>query len=148
MRTLLLELRPAALAEAELGELLRQLAEAMTGRTRVPVTLTVKGRRALPPDVQIALYRLAQESLNNVARHAEAGAVAMSLRSGPEGVEIRVGDDGRGFDMARVAPDHLGLRIMRERADAIGATLAIESAPGMGTQVIVRWTDTAATERP
>ncbi|HWE60186.1 MAG TPA: GAF domain-containing sensor histidine kinase, partial [Chloroflexota bacterium] len=148
MRTLLLELRPTALAEAELGELLRQLAEAMTGRTRVPVTLTVDGTRPLPPDVQIALYRLAQEGLNNVARHAEAGAVAMSLRSGPEGVQLRVGDDGHGFDIARVAPGHFGLRIMRERADAIGATLAIESVPGRGTQVVVRWTDTAAPAHP
>jgi two-component system nitrate/nitrite sensor histidine kinase NarX len=148
MRTLLLELRPAALAEAELGDLLRQLAEAMTGRTRVPVTLTVDGTRPLPPEVQITLYRLAQESLNNVARHAGASAVAMSLRSGQEGVEIRVSDDGRGFDPARVASNHLGLRIMRERADAIGATLALESTPGQGTQVVVRWTDTAAAERP
>jgi two-component system nitrate/nitrite sensor histidine kinase NarX len=72
----------------------------------------------------------------------------MSLRSGREGVEIRVSDDGRGFDMARVAPDHLGLRIMRERAEAIGATLAIEGAPGRGTQVLVRWPATAAAEHP
>ncbi|HTD76163.1 MAG TPA: histidine kinase, partial [Chloroflexota bacterium] len=146
MRTLLAELRPTALTEAELGDLLRQLAEAMTGRTRVPVTLTVDGQRALPPDVQIALYRMAQEGLNNVARHAEASAVALSLRAGPEGVELRIRDDGRGFDPALVPPDHFGLRIMRERADTIGATLAIASAPGRGTQVVVRWADPGTVE--
>jgi signal transduction histidine kinase len=148
MRTLLAELRPAALTEAELADLLRQLAEAMTGRTRVPVTLTVDGQRALPPDVQIALYRVAQEGLNNVARHAGASAVAMSLRSGPQGVELRIRDNGRGFDPACVAPDHFGLRIMRERIDTIGATFAIDSAPGCGTQVVVQWADTATVEGP
>jgi PAS domain S-box-containing protein len=143
MRTLLAELRPTALTEAELGELLRQLAEAMTGRTRVPVTLTVDGQRALPPEVQITLYRVAQEGLNNVARHAGASAVVMSLHAGPEGVALRIKDDGRGFDPSAVTPDHFGLHIMRERTDTIGATLAIDSAPGRGTQVVVRWADPA-----
>jgi two-component system nitrate/nitrite sensor histidine kinase NarX len=139
MRTLLVELRPTALTETELGELLRQLAEAMTGRTRVPVTLTVDGQRALPPDVQIALYRVAQEALNNVARHADARAVALHLRCSPEGVELRIDDDGRGFDAGRVASDHFGLRIMRERAADIGATLTIASAPGQGTHLALCW---------
>jgi two-component system nitrate/nitrite sensor histidine kinase NarX len=146
MRTLLLELRPTALTESELGELLRQLAEAMTGRTRVPVTLTVDGQRALPPDVQIALYRVAQEALNNVAKHAGAGAVALHLRCGPEGVELHIGDDGRGFDAECVASDHFGLRIMRERAADIGATLTIASAPGQGTQLALRWAGLPAQE--
>ena len=146
MRTLLLELRPTALTEAELGELVRQLAEATTGRTRVPVTLTVDGERALPPDVQIALYRMAQEALNNVARHAGASAVAVHLRCGPEGVELRIEDDGRGFDPQRVGPDHFGLQIMGERAADIGATLAIASAPGRGTHLAVRWAGLPAVE--
>jgi PAS domain S-box-containing protein len=148
MRTLLLELRPvAALAEAELCELLRQLAEAMTGRTRVPVKLKVDGERALPPDVQVTLYRMAQESLNNIAKHASARTVAISLRAGPEGVELRISDDGRGFDPASIASDHFGLRIMRERAATIGAALTVDSRLGRGTQVLVRWADTAASER-
>jgi two-component system nitrate/nitrite sensor histidine kinase NarX len=146
MRTLLLELRPAALTEAELGELLRQLAEAMTGRTRVPVALTVDGQRSYPPDVQIALYRIAQEGLHNAAKHAGASAVVLSLRAGPRRVELHIGDDGRGFDPAIVAPEHFGLRIMQERADAIGATLAVDSAPGRGTRVVVQWTDPTTSE--
>ena len=146
MRTLLLELRPAALTESELGDLLRQLAESMTGRTRVPVTLAVEGGRSLPPEVQITLYRIAQECLNNVAKHADARAVTMSLHARPEGVELCIRDDGQGFDPASVAPGHFGVHIMRERAGTIGATLAIKSAPGHGTQVVVRWTDTARSE--
>jgi len=80
MRTLLLELRPSALIEAELGDLLRQLAESITGRARVPVSVEVEGECALPPEVKVALYRIAQEALNNVAKHAAASQAAVSLR--------------------------------------------------------------------
>lgn len=144
MRTLLLELRPAALVEADLGNLLRQLAEALTGREGVPVTATVEGGCALPAPVHIALYRIAQETLNNISKHACAQQVTIELRRGPIGpetsaVELRISDDGCGFDQHRVASDHLGLGIMRERADSIGASLTIESEPGRGTQLTVIW---------
>jgi two-component system nitrate/nitrite sensor histidine kinase NarX len=158
MRTLLLELRPAALMETRLDDLLRQLAEAVIGRARVPVTVKVQGQGALPPDVHVALYRIAQEALNNVAKHAGASQATVRLcyaappssppsippREGEEGgrVELCISDDGRGFDMHQVAPDHLGLGIMRERAETINATLSIESQCGHGTQVVVTWTDT------
>jgi len=152
MRTLLLELRPTALAEAELGELLRQLAESVTGRARVPVKVQVnhkgdEGELGLPLEVKIALYRIAQEALNNVAKHAEADQATVSLRcvmaegdaSGCQYLELRVRDDGRGFDVTQIPPDHLGVGIMRERAEAIGATLQIASHIGQGTEIIVNW---------
>ena len=141
MRTLLLELRPGALVEASLGDLLRQLAEAISGRTRVPVALTVEGERSLPPEVKVALYRIAQEALNNVAKHAGASRATVSLRLQPEQVELRVNDDGRGFDPDRVSPESLGLGIVRERAQAIGATVTIKSQPDHGTQIAVVWPD-------
>ncbi|MDB5059980.1 MAG: hypothetical protein JWO59_3452, partial [Chloroflexi bacterium] len=130
MRTLLLELRPTALNEAELGELLRQLAEAFTGRTRVPVTLSVNAARAVPADVQSTLYRMAQECLNNVSKHADATTVAISVEPWRVGVELCINDDGRGFDPATVGSDHFGLRILRERADTISASLKIDSTLG------------------
>ncbi len=149
MRTLLLELRPAALAEASLEELLRQLGEAVTGRTGLPVTITTEGEYGLPDDVHVAFYRIAQEALNNVVKHAQAREVAISLRctalgdgADPEEgnrAELLVRDDGRGFDPSCVAPDHLGLGIIRERAEAVGATVRIESEPGGGTQIMVVW---------
>jgi signal transduction histidine kinase/putative methionine-R-sulfoxide reductase with GAF domain len=142
MRTLLLELRPAALVDAELGDLLRQLAESITGRARVPVTLEVEGKCVLPPEVKVALYRIAQEALNNVAKHADASQATVSLHGEPQRVKLRISDDGRGFDPSYVPPDHLGLGIMRERAEAVGATMRIKSQPGQGTQVEVAWTDT------
>lgn len=139
MRTLLLELRPAALTEAALGDLLRQLAEATSGRSRVPVSLSVHGHISLPPEVQISLYRIAQEALSNVAKHASASQASISLRCHPGRLELCVSDDGRGFDPATVSPERLGLAIMRERAEAIGARLEISSEPATGTRIEVVW---------
>ncbi|MBE9509064.1 MAG: hypothetical protein IMY86_13580 [Chloroflexi bacterium] len=144
MRTLLLELRPAALVDVSLGDLLHQLAEAVVGHKDVSVTVTAEGQYDFPSDVHVALYRIAQEALNNVVKHAHATQVAISLRcfpsaSGEEVVELCISDDGCGFDPSGVPPDHLGLGIIHERAQAIGATSTIESQPGQGTQVVVVW---------
>jgi nitrate/nitrite-specific signal transduction histidine kinase len=147
MRTLLVELRPSALAEAPLPDLLRQLGEAMTGRARVPVDLAVEGTCRLPAEVKVVFYRIAQEALNNVYKHAAAEHVAITLRCGTEerggaGAELRICDDGQGFDPAQVGPIHLGLGIMRERAEAVGAQVTVESQPGEGTEVSVCWEET------
>jgi PAS domain S-box-containing protein len=139
MRALLLELRPSSLIETGLHELLRQLAEATTGRARIPVTLVVEGQCDLAPDVQIGFYRIAQEALNNVARHAGASQATVHLCCRDAQIELHICDDGQGFDPSSVAPQHLGLGIMRERAEAIGATLRIESEPGCGARVGVVW---------
>jgi signal transduction histidine kinase len=140
MRTLLLELRPSALADAELGDLLRQLGEAITGRSRVQVDVQIEGEYSqMELDVKVALYRIAQEALNNVAKHSGAGQVTVRLCCGPERVALHVADDGRGFDVDAIPPDHLGVGIMRERAEAIGAELVIDSEPGRGTKVSVVW---------
>jgi signal transduction histidine kinase len=141
MRTLLLELRPAALEESRLPDLLKQLSEAVTGRTGVPVRTQVKETCEIPVNVKVALYRIAQESLNNVMKHARASNVEVSLSgcSHGNGVLLSVEDDGRGFDLSGVPADRLGLKIIRERAQAIGASLSIETQPGQGTQVSVEW---------
>jgi two-component system nitrate/nitrite sensor histidine kinase NarX len=139
MRTLLLELRPSALKEANLADLLRQLAESITGRARVPVALEVEGECSLEAGVKIALYRIAQEALNNVAKHAGANAATLRLSCQPGLVELQVSDDGLGFDPANLSPNSLGLGIMRERAEAIGAALTVESQPGAGTEITVLW---------
>ena len=85
------------------------------------------------------IYRLAQEALNNVVKHAKARNVAVELSGTADGVDLSVIDDGRGFD-ALVAPaGHFGLSIMRERAESIGATLTVDSRPGAGTRVLLAW---------
>lgn len=139
MRTLLLELRPDTLADVELGDLCRHLANAFSGRTRVPVAFTQEAQAALPPPVKETFYRVAQEALNNIAKHANAGQVHLHLVAQPEQAEVIIHDDGAGFDPATLTPENLGLAIMRERAAAIGAQLTIESAPGAGTTVQLRW---------
>jgi len=144
MRTLLLELRPAALIEANLRDLLRQLGEAVAGRVGVPVTVAVDDFGSLPEEVHVALYRIAQEALNNVVKHARAGQVSVSLRCldddpDPIRIELAIVDDGRGFDPAQVPAERLGLGIIRERAQAIDADLAIVSSPGQGTRITVVW---------
>ena len=141
MRTLLAELRPSVLVEAALPELLRQLGEAFTGRARIPVDLQVEGdaETRLPSEVQIALYRVVQESLNNIAKHAGASRVSISLSYRPVGVALAIRDDGRGFDPAAVTAEHLGVAIMRERAEAVGGALEVVSHPGGGTRVAVVW---------
>ncbi|MBN2005846.1 MAG: GAF domain-containing sensor histidine kinase [Anaerolineae bacterium] len=137
MRTLLLELRPSAIAESSIDDLLHQLGEAMTGRARVQVNVSIAMRHDLPVNVKVALYRIAQEALNNIAKHANATHVTISLRSTPMGIELRICDDGIGFDVAQRLPDNLGLSIMRERAEAIGAQIAITSQSGQGSQICV-----------
>ena len=143
MRTLLLELRPAALAETSLPDLLRQLSEAVVGRARIPVELDVASTRELPPEVAVAVYRIAQEALNNVVKHADAEAVQVSLRDGHDDggdlLELVIADDGRGFDVAAGSSGRLGLGIMAERADSIGARLELWSRPGEGTRVRAVW---------
>jgi two-component system nitrate/nitrite sensor histidine kinase NarX len=141
MRTLLLELRPAKLVEVDLADLLRQLAEAAAGRARLPVTVQVEGETEVPADVKVAFYRVAQEALNNVAKHAQARRATIHLQRTPNLVTLAIHDDGCGFVFERIAPEHLGLGIMRERAEAIGASLSVQSDPDQGTTVEVRWTN-------
>jgi len=139
MRTLLLELRPAALTQTRFGDLLKQLTEALIGRARLPIELTVEGERPLPPDVQVALYRIAQESLNNTVKYARATQVLIHLTFSPTGVFLEIQDDGVGFDPLKVKPGSLGMHIMHERAETISADFNIESQPGQGTRVTVSW---------
>jgi len=146
MRTLLLELRPAALTAVGLPDLLRQLGEAATGRSRLPVTVVCEGQRRLPDDVQIAFYRVAQEALNNTIKYARAREARVDLRMQADRVSLLVSDDGAGFDREAVGADHMGLRIMRERAEAIGAHLTLDTAPGEGCHVGLVWMDSKREE--
>jgi two-component system nitrate/nitrite sensor histidine kinase NarX len=141
MRGLLAELRPAVLTGTELGDLLRQLSNALTGRTNVPASVTVVGQGSLPPDVQVALYRLCQEALSNVAKHSTASQVKIHLQYAPGTVELIIRDDGCGFDPGHAPAGHSGLSMMRERAEAIGAALSIESEPGHGATITVLWAE-------
>ncbi len=143
MRTLLFELRPVALADADLNDLLRQLAESVTGRARVPVTLRLNGTSEIPSDVKITLYRIAQEALNNIAKHSEASQAQVTLQCQPHWVTLQISDNGQGFDISRAASGSFGLNNMKERTSQIGASLQIESKVNEGTGITVIWHDNA-----
>jgi signal transduction histidine kinase len=139
MRTLLLELRPAALTGAKVEDLVRHLVDAAMSRKKIRISLTVDGSCSLPPDVQVVVYRIAQEALNNVTRHSQASSAWVRLHGAPDRVALKIRDNGRGFDPNDHSPDHLGMDIMRERAETIRATLKVESGIGAGTAVTLRW---------
>ncbi|HEU5349578.1 MAG TPA: GAF domain-containing sensor histidine kinase, partial [Ktedonobacterales bacterium] len=139
MRTLLFELRPAALLEKKLGDLITQLGAVLDSRTRAAVDVVAHEESSLPPDVHMALFRIVQEVLNNIAKHADARHVSVQLHVRPGRASLRVLDDGRGFDVAALPGGHLGLGTMRERARSIGARLRVHSRSGRGTFVAVIW---------
>ncbi|MBN1486943.1 MAG: GAF domain-containing protein [Anaerolineae bacterium] len=143
MRMLLVELRPSALVEAEFPELLRQLTEAFIGKTRIPVTLTINGDCDFPADIKVTLYRIAQEALNNIAKHASATEVCVCLDCQPEQIKLHILDNGRGFSPQDIPPNHFGLNIMQERAGNIDATLTVASQVGEGTQIVFIWPNKA-----
>ena len=129
------ELRPEALDELGLRSALTALSTGFSRRTGLRVERSFESDLpALTPDAELALYRVAQESLANIARHADATSVRLSLERGRRGVELRVADDGRGFD--REPRDGTGgLRGMRERALMVGGTLAVGTGASGGVEV-------------
>ena len=139
MRTLLLEMRPAAMRDRTLGQLLAPIVEAARTRSGAGVKLRVTGDHTLPQHVTGQLQRIAQESVNNAIRHAEAEIIRVDLDCDPEGISLRITDDGRGFDAGSLSAGHHGLSIMRERAEDIGAVFEVCSAIGKGTEVSVSW---------
>jgi two-component system nitrate/nitrite sensor histidine kinase NarX len=140
MRTLLLELRPAALLKTRLDDLLRQLAHAAMSQTLVEMTLDITPAPDLPPEVHITFYRVAQEAFNNITKHAQARHITVALHTNPTGcLHLDIRDDGKGFAPHQTLPGKMGLEIMRERAQHIIACLHINSQPGQGTQVTLSW---------
>ena len=137
MRTLLLELRPSQLSNTRLSDALRQLAEAINARAQLEIDFVAEGSELVPPDVQVAYYRIAQEAINNIIKHAHATQIRLYIASEKDRVELRVADDGTGFD-TKADTAGFGMHSMRERAEAIGASFEVSSQVGKGTQVSVR----------
>lgn len=136
---LALELRPRLLDDLGLPAAVRHYCRQFQDRFRLPVDFQVLGLEGvrLAPEVETALYRILQEALTNVARHAHAQNVSVLLETRGSSVVLIVEDDGRGFDVdgalgAHATGVHLGLYGMQERAALLGGALTIESAPGMG----------------
>jgi len=136
MRALIFELRPGALAEEGLVAAVSEHAAAVAAREGIDVDVTGPADRLpLSPEAEEQLYRLAQEALNNVVKHARTVAASVVVTSGPSEVIVVIHDDGIGFDPALGRPGHLGLASMRERVTRLGGRLDVASAPGRGTTI-------------
>jgi signal transduction histidine kinase len=138
MRLLVYELRTSALEAEGLVGALQQRLDAVEKRAGVEVHLLVEEMVELPPLVEEGLYRIAQEALNNILKHARATVVTVKVKADGEQAELEVIDDGRAFDPNRIAnTGGMGLTSMHERAERVGGSLTISSEAGQGTRVRV-----------
>jgi PAS domain S-box-containing protein len=138
MRALIFELRPGNLEQDGLIHALRTHTAALQGR--IGLAVVVKGAELpdrLPIEIEEVLYRIAQEALHNVVKHAGARQVSVELAEDGRDVRLRVVDDGRGFDPTTIKDGHLGLTGMRARATKVGAELLVRSRSGEGTTIEV-----------
>jgi signal transduction histidine kinase len=139
LRELCADLRPPALDRLGLAAALRSYTGDFSVRTGLPVELRVEGsERRLPPEIELSLFRVAQEALSNAWKHAQSPQVEVTLRFDEEAVELSVSDRGRGFEVperlaALAEAGHFGLVGMHERMELVGGALRLVSAPGQGT---------------
>ena len=139
MRSLLIELRPKAFADGDLHDLMKQLANAFFASVRIPVSVNIKGHCKTSAKITEAFYRIAQEGLANITKHANANQVELALTCQCNRIQLKIQDDGLGFDFEQIHPGRFGLSIMRERAQQIRASFELSSQPGNGTLISVFW---------
>jgi PAS domain S-box-containing protein len=136
LRCLSHELRPLILDDLGLVPALKFLAQGVSKRTGLDVTIEASIERRLPPSVETALYRILQETLTNVSKHAQAGHVSVRFQHDARTISCSIEDDGIGFDPSHVCPRDkagLGLIGIRERLAALGGVLSITTGLGLGT---------------
>ncbi|MBK8024489.1 MAG: response regulator [Chloroflexi bacterium] len=137
MRTLLFELRPRQIENASLKQLIDQLVESCRMRTKADIAV-VADENTLPNEVKLVFYRVAQEALNNISKHAQAQHVTVVYTVRNSVHQLVVKDDGHGFDSAQRTAG-MGLQTMRERAEECRASLSLISTEGVGTQIELSW---------
>jgi signal transduction histidine kinase len=138
MRALIFELRPESLQEEGLVSAIEKQAASISARYGLKATMELGEEPECALDVKEAFYRIAQEALHNVVKHAQAESVNITLGREDGAQVLRVEDDGRGFDPSGSFPGHVGLHSMQERAAKLGGTVVIESATGHGARVVAR----------
>jgi signal transduction histidine kinase len=141
MRLLVFELRPPILTQEGLIAAIQTRLDSVEARSGYQTTFIVEGKTQFPPEVETELYRIVQEALNNIVKHAQAQQVTVQLLQDNQYLQLTILDDGQGFDVATAQQQgRIGLRSMKERAQKLGGTLIIESTPGRGTTLRVEIT--------
>jgi len=142
IRDLSYQLRPPSLEEFGFGTAIHALAEEMTSHTDIQFKIKNRLEEEIPPDLALVLYRIVQEGLTNIVRHAEARLIKIDLTQDGNLVNLAIEDDGKGFDPNEVHPEegrrHLGLISMHERSELIGGKMEMFSASGQGTIIKVQ----------
>lgn len=135
MRALIFELRPESLEREGLVSALQKQVDAVSSRYALDIAADLGPEPSLTLSEKEVFYRIGQEALHNVVKHARARHVRVSLAGGARGMALEVEDDGIGFAAGESFPGHMGLVSMAERAASVGAMLEVESAPGNGTRL-------------
>jgi signal transduction histidine kinase len=139
MRTLLVELRPTVLSDIDLGDLVEHQVNAFIARSQVNVDIKIDCIQNPPIEVKEAIFRIVQETFNNIAKHANASQVNLILNCQINYAELIIKDNGVGFDPQALMQEGLGLGIMEERAQMVGAQIDIQSLVGNGTCLHIIW---------
>ena len=130
-------LRPPALDELGLAAALQAHAAMLSQSGQPAIRVTAETAARLDPEIELAVYRMAQEAIGNAVRHADAKTISVVLETAQGALTLRVSDDGKGFTPGQVAPHRLGIFGMKERAALVRGTIAVTSRPGRGTDVII-----------
>ena len=142
VRKIIFDLRPMAIDDLGVMPTLKRYIEDFRGKNDIHIGMNFFGKESrLEPVLEIALFRLVQEALNNVVKHARASKALVTLEMMPEWVKVCVEDDGAGFILERAMTDYgtrFGLISMKERADLLGGVFQIDTAPGQGTRVVFK----------
>lgn len=141
MRVLVFELRPSSFIEENLGILLKELAKSSSTRSKIPIKVQLDGKCKFSPKIELGVYRITQEALNNIVKHSFATRANIFLKCHPEKLILQIIDNGNGFDTKKISKTNLGLTIIKERAKLIGASIKIDSAPGTGTKITVDYSN-------
>lgn len=139
MRQLLSAIRYHKIADLPLGHSLQDLVGNAERQNSVKITLEIDGDLILPEHVQLAFFRIAQESVANALKHSGAQDIQVYFDAVDDQAILAISDNGNGFEQARKRPGHFGMEIMQERMSSIGGTLEIETGPGRGTIITALW---------
>ena len=137
MRALLFNLRPSSFKSENLEEYIKELVKSIEIKSHLKISFEIVKKFGYPHEVELGFFRIAQEALNNIAKHSSATNAKIVLKSLANKITMEIDDNGVGFNPKKTSPENLGLIIMQERAKMIGASLDLASNPGEGTKILV-----------